>query len=314
MSARVVLQRASLAEWEAERKNGIGGSDAAAILGLSPWKSPLEVWQEKTGRWSEDLSGQYRVEVGNHMEPFLLAEYARRNPGVWLETPHPQAIPGRRRRLAVLYAHPDHPEVRGSLDGIAHHPDRAVLLEAKDVGFRQAGPWWDDAILVPDHFVVQVCWYLAITALPAAIVIANVAGEWKQVEIPRDEDFEAWAIPYCIEWWHRHVVADEPPAWYIDRDDEHVVGRTFRTDPMETLEATGAALGAWNVAVWNAGRIAALVAMQDRLRAQIRAHMGTAQALTITDPETGRVRKAAYVNKKGALTVRPPKQAAEESA
>lgn len=64
-------------EWIAFRKTGIGGSDAAAILGLSPFKSNIEVWEEKTGfREPEDISGKPQVEYGTKAEDMLVKLFA----------------------------------------------------------------------------------------------------------------------------------------------------------------------------------------------------------------------------------------------
>ena len=70
------------AGWLEQRKRGIGGSDVAAIMGLSPWKSPLEVWLEKTNRAeSPDLSGKEAVAMGTELEGDVLEMYRRRHPG-----------------------------------------------------------------------------------------------------------------------------------------------------------------------------------------------------------------------------------------
>ena len=60
------------AEWLRCRRMGVGGSDVAAIMGLSPWRSPIEVWADKTGRAEpEDMSGKPWIEWGNLLEPLV---------------------------------------------------------------------------------------------------------------------------------------------------------------------------------------------------------------------------------------------------
>lgn len=71
-----LLQRKSLTnreEWIAQRAiQGIGGSDAAAVVGMSPWMTPMQLWQYKTGQARQkELSGNSAVEQGNRMEPIL---------------------------------------------------------------------------------------------------------------------------------------------------------------------------------------------------------------------------------------------------
>ena len=66
-------------EWREARKNGIGGSDVGAIMGLNPWKSPVEVWLEKTGHSEPpDLSGKESVEWGNRLEAVVAEKFADR--------------------------------------------------------------------------------------------------------------------------------------------------------------------------------------------------------------------------------------------
>ena len=64
-------------EWLAFRRTGIGGSDAAAILGLSSFKSNVEVWEEKTGRReAEDISDKSQVQYGKNAEDMLVKLFA----------------------------------------------------------------------------------------------------------------------------------------------------------------------------------------------------------------------------------------------
>ena len=70
-------------QWLQVRQGGIGSSDAAAAVGLHPYKSPLQLWMEKTGRDShlpkvdpnDDHSPMY---WGTLLEPIVAAHYTRR--------------------------------------------------------------------------------------------------------------------------------------------------------------------------------------------------------------------------------------------
>ena len=67
-------------QWLAGRGRGIGGSEAAAAIGRSPWKTALTLWKEKTGaQAAPDLGGNEAVELGRRMEPairdFFMAQY-----------------------------------------------------------------------------------------------------------------------------------------------------------------------------------------------------------------------------------------------
>ena len=65
------------AKWERARRGGIGGSDVAAIMGISKYRSPYEVWLEKTGRVEpKDISGKQAVEWGNRLEDTVARKFA----------------------------------------------------------------------------------------------------------------------------------------------------------------------------------------------------------------------------------------------
>lgn len=64
-------------EWLAFRKSGIGGSDAAAILGISPFRTNVEVWEEKVGlKIPEDISEEPQVKYGKESEDLLVQLFA----------------------------------------------------------------------------------------------------------------------------------------------------------------------------------------------------------------------------------------------
>ena len=71
---------------EGRQELGIGGSDAAAVCGLSPWTSPVELWKIKTGQKKQkDISSSAVVERGVRMEPALRNLYAAMNPQMQVE-------------------------------------------------------------------------------------------------------------------------------------------------------------------------------------------------------------------------------------
>lgn len=60
------------AEWLENRKKYIGGSDASAIVGLNPWKSNVQLWEEKTGLVvPDDISDKECIKFGNDAEPII---------------------------------------------------------------------------------------------------------------------------------------------------------------------------------------------------------------------------------------------------
>ena len=64
-------------EWLEHRRKGIGGSDAAAILGMNPWKSPMDVWLEKTGEFTRTMKRTKDV-LGTVLEDIVAREFMAR--------------------------------------------------------------------------------------------------------------------------------------------------------------------------------------------------------------------------------------------
>ena len=85
-------------EWVALRHKYIGGSDAAAVVGMNAWVSPYALWAEKTGRLP-GFEGNLATEVGTYLEEFVAQKFAqetgkrvRRSNQSWFNTDYPWAI------------------------------------------------------------------------------------------------------------------------------------------------------------------------------------------------------------------------------
>lgn len=180
------------AEQLEERYQGIGGSDAAAAVGLSPWKSPVQLWLEKTRRVQpEDLSDNEAVHFGSLLEDIVAQEYARRSGN-------------RVQKWSQPYVHPEHTFMRCNVDRLVQKRD--TILEAKTAN---AFTRWDDG--PPDHYRLQ-CHHMMITAKKRQSVLAALIGgnsfEWWEIEW-NDELADA-LIRKEAEFW-QHVLDDVPP-------------------------------------------------------------------------------------------------------
>ena len=189
-------------EWLTVRKQGIGSSDAAAAVGLNPYKSQLELWLEKTGRdtslpkldpQDEDCPAYW----GNILEPIVATHYSRRS--------------GHRvRRINAVLQHPD-PKLAWMLANI----DREVIgapevqiLECKTAGINGARLWKEG---VPEYVQLQVMHQLAVTGKQAADVAVLLGGQHLEVHrIERDESMIARLIDLERLFWD-YVVSDTPP-------------------------------------------------------------------------------------------------------
>lgn len=136
--------------WLKERKYGIGASDAAAVLGMSKWKTNVELWAEKTGlRQPEDISGKPQVQYGHDAEPHLRALFALDHPELRVTYESPYKII-RSSKHPFIFCTPD-----GELEEIA--TGRRGGLEIKTTEIQNPSQWakWNGRI--PDEYYCQVC-------------------------------------------------------------------------------------------------------------------------------------------------------------
>ena len=71
--AKVLTTEMSRQDWLRERQKGIGGSDASAILGFNPWKSPFELYIEKTSDYVEEIDNE-AIHWGNALSQLLFSD------------------------------------------------------------------------------------------------------------------------------------------------------------------------------------------------------------------------------------------------
>lgn len=158
-------------QWLNERKKGIGGSDAAAVLGLNPYMTNVDLWKIKTGRKEqEDISEKPFVKYGTEAEKHLIALFA-------LDFPEYEVI----HTDNDLIRHPKHKFLHASLDGrlIEKATGRRGILEIKTTSILQSmqNEKWNDA--VPQNYFCQVLHYLNVTGFDFAILKAQLKTEWQ---------------------------------------------------------------------------------------------------------------------------------------
>ncbi len=196
--------------WLRLRPGGIGASEIATMLGLNPYQTPVELWLQKTGK-DQGFSGNYASRRGQHLEAFVLAAYADAHPDTIVE-----AYPD----IPSMLAHPDVPEARCSPDGFGHNRDATLAIEVKTAGHRQRGKWADGTL--PDAYALQVMYQLAVTGLELGHVAADVAGDYEERVVVRDDAMCDRLLESVAKWWRDHVVADVMPKLDPVRDRDRL--------------------------------------------------------------------------------------------
>jgi len=182
-------------EWLEYRRMGIGGSDASVVCGINKWKSPIELWMEKTGQLSDQETGEPAY-WGTVLESLVKDEFTKRT-GI-------EVVP-----VNQILQSEAHPFMLANLDGIANHPIYGdCIFEAKTANAFLAGDW-DDKI--PDSYILQIQHYMAVTGHKGAYIAVLIGGntfKWKFVE--RDDDLIDKLIHLERDFWEG-VLSNTPP-------------------------------------------------------------------------------------------------------
>lgn len=186
-------------DWIDFRSKGVGGSDVSAIMGISAYRSPVEVWMEKTGRKEPaDLSDKEAVEWGNRLEAIIRDKFAEMHPELTVDEGDATLVSKER------------PWAHANLDGMVRNIDGEWgVLEIKTVGKNRERDWADG---VPDYYMTQVTHYLSVTGWKYAYVAALVGGQhYVEHRVDRDEEDIELVNGAVDTFWHECVEKDALP-------------------------------------------------------------------------------------------------------
>lgn len=198
-------------EQRKERINYLGSSDAAAVLGLSDYSTPLKVWAIKTGEiQEEDISGLLPVKVGTKMEA-VVAELFEEETGKKV------------RRVNETLYHPKYPFIAANIDRRIVGED--ALLEIKTAAAWRQKQFEDDQI--PPDALVQVYHQLAVTGLPKAFMCVLIGNQDLKIkEIKRDESIINDLMRREAMFWNDYVIPRIMPQ-VITKNDGETLAQLF---------------------------------------------------------------------------------------
>lgn len=184
------------ADWLEIRKKGLGGSDIGTALGFNPFKTPYQLWLEKTGQVEpEDISQKVAIQIGNELED-LVARMFTQETGLEVQ------------RDNKTHVHKEYPFLLANID--RKIIGQEALLECKTTGAHNAGQWAGDN--VPASYLLQVQHYLNVLDYDTAyiaVIIGNNDFQWK--EIKRDNDLIQAYQEKAISFWQDNVLAMKAP-------------------------------------------------------------------------------------------------------
>lgn len=171
-----------------DRSKGLGASDSAAACGVSKWKTPYQLWLEKTGQSDVDLSELLHIQIGNALEPMILDRFCKNNK---------LTIKDQQKRFIDV----ERPWRWATVDAISSD---GGLVEAKSVGFANPADWGEDqSDMVPMQYYVQSQWGLSCTDLKFAwIPVVVLNREERLYRVERDDDFISDMIERATGFWN----------------------------------------------------------------------------------------------------------------
>lgn len=226
------------AEWLKIRQTGIGGSDIAAIMGVSKYKTPYDLYLEKIG--DPDLNSESAGEAahwGTIMEDVVAKEYSKRN-NVQIQ------------RFNFLMRSEKYPFAIANIDRAVVNPDMAKrvtykdgalntdkILEIKTASEYLKGEWgFEGSDEIPEYYTTQCQWYMGITGVPSCDLAVLIGGnQYKQYTINFDEELFDIMITEAQDFWENHVLAGVPPEAVTLKNAKH---RWRKVDPDSIFEVT----------------------------------------------------------------------------
>ncbi len=208
--------------WLHYRKKGIGGSDAGAVCGLNPYRTAMEVYQDKTSKEIVELDNE-AMRQGREFEDYVAKRFT-------------EATGKKVRRANAMYYDENHPFMLADVD-------RMIVGENAGLECKTASPYladkWEDG-RIPMHYQLQCHHYMSVMGTEAWYIAVLIYGrEFKYYRIERDEEIMADLIRMEQDFWENHVMKGIMPSPDGSRIADSVIAEYFKESVPVTVPLTG---------------------------------------------------------------------------
>lgn len=198
-------------KWLEYRRLGIGGSDVAAILGISPFRTARDLYYDKLNIMASDDEGNWvAMEMGNLLEPLVARIFAKKT-GLKIY------------QRKCMFQHPHYPWMLADLDYLVELPDgTTAILEIKTTNYNARENWWyNGKEIVPVYYESQGRHYMSVMNIDRVYFCCLYGNNEDEViirHIDRDMDYEEELIALEQTFWHENILSQNPPPYTEDGD------------------------------------------------------------------------------------------------
>ena len=178
-------------DWHDIRSKGIGGSELGTILGLNPWESAYTLFHKKLGNIDDSVAQNWAIRFGNAFERPILELYSEEHPDEEIFTTGTY----KSKHADWMHANPD---------ALAKVNDEWKIIEVKTAkaGFKE----------LPPHYEAQVIWYMLVTGIKKATVVAVAGMTYQEFDVEYDEFVAETYLKVAQQFWYK-LQEQVAPDW-----------------------------------------------------------------------------------------------------
>ncbi len=198
-------------EWLKLRKLGIGGSEAGAVCGVNPYRSPASIYADKTSD-AIDITDNEAMRQGRDFEKYVADRFM-------------EASGLKVRRSHKMYQHEEYPFMLADIDRII--VGEKAGLECKTASAFSSDKWMNEGSL-PQHYVIQCMHYMAVMGWKYMYLACVILGrDFVYYRIPRDEELISNMIVIEKRFWEENVMKRQLPDPDGSRDYDSLIGGDY---------------------------------------------------------------------------------------
>lgn len=209
-------------EWLKYRKSGIGGSDAGAVCGLNPYRTAMQVYQDKVSEEIEEMDNE-AMRQGREFEDYVAKRFM-------------EATGKKVRRANAMFYNEEYSFMLADVDRMVVGENAG--LECKTASPYMADKWKDGNI--PLSYQIQCYHYMAVSNADAWYLAVVIYGrEFKYYKIERDEAVIADLIQIEKAFWENHVMKQQIPDPDGSKLADSVIAEYYKNSIADTIPLTG---------------------------------------------------------------------------